>query len=69
MSIEVFDNEILSTSMWAMYREMKDDEFNFKGFSSDDKNLMINHILPYFESIEEFEICEELKQRKLLWQI
>jgi hypothetical protein len=27
----------------------------------DDINMMINHILPYFEKIEEYEICVELK--------
>jgi hypothetical protein len=25
--------------------------------------MMINHILPYFEKIEEFEICKELKHQ------
>ena len=24
---------------------------------------MINHILPYFEKIEEYEICKELKNQ------
>ena len=25
--------------------------------------MMINHILPYFEKIEEYEICKELKSQ------
>jgi hypothetical protein len=25
--------------------------------------MMINHILPYFEMIEEYDICEELKNK------
>ena len=26
--------------------------------------MMINHILPYFEKIEEYEICKELKNEQ-----
>ena len=25
--------------------------------------MMINHILPYFEKIEEYEICKELRNQ------
>ena len=30
---------------------------------NEDKIMMINHILPYFEMIEEYDICEELKNK------
>ena len=58
---EIFDTEILSKSMWKTYDTMKNDNFKFQGYSTDDINMMINHILPYFEKIEEYEICVELK--------
>jgi len=58
---EILDNEILDRSMWNMYQTMKDGNFQFEGYSTDDINMMINHILPYFEKIEEYEICVELK--------
>jgi hypothetical protein len=58
---EILDTEILDRSMWNMYQTMKDDNFQFQGYSTDDINTMINHILPYFEKIEEYEICVELK--------
>ena len=58
---EIFDTEILSKSMWETYSIMKADNFKFEGYSTDDINMMINHILPYFEKIEEYEICVELK--------
>ena len=58
---EIFDTEILSKSMWETYNTMKNDNFQFQGYSTDDINMMINHILPYFEKIEEYVICVELK--------
>jgi len=58
---EILDTKILDRSMWNMYQTMKDDNFQFQGYSTDDFNMMINHILPYFEIIEEYEICVELK--------
>jgi hypothetical protein len=58
---EIFNTEILSKSMWETYYTMKNDNFKFQGYSTDDINMMINHILPYFEKIEEYEICVELK--------
>jgi hypothetical protein len=58
---EILDTEILDRSMWNMYQTMKNDNFKFQGYSTDDINMMINHILPYFEKIEEYEICTELK--------
>jgi hypothetical protein len=60
---EIFDTEILDKSMWNMYQTMKDDNFQFDGYSNEDKDMMINHILPYFEKIEEYEICKELKNQ------
>lgn len=57
---EILDTEILDKSMWNMYQTMKEDNFQFDGYSNDDKIMMINHILPYFEKIEEYEICKEL---------
>ena len=60
---EILDTEILNESMWNMYQNMKDDNFQFEGYSNDDKIMMINHILPYFEKIEEYEICKELKSQ------
>ena len=57
---EVLDIEILDRSMWNMYQTMKDDNFQFDGYSHEDKVMMTNHILPYFEKIEEYEICKEL---------
>ena len=57
---QILDTEILNESMWNMYQTMKDDNFQFEGSSNDDKIMMINHILPYFEKIEEYEICKEL---------
>ena len=59
---EIFDTEILSKSMWETYNIMKTDNFKFEGYSTDDINMMINHILPYFGKIEEYEICVELKK-------
>jgi len=61
MSREIYDNEILDRAMWNAYDIMKKDNFTFEGYSVDDRNGMINHILPYFQKIEEYEICEELK--------
>jgi hypothetical protein len=58
---EILDTEILDRSMWNMYQTMKNDNFKFQGYSTDDINMMINHILPYFEKIGEYEICVELK--------
>jgi hypothetical protein len=60
---EILDTDILDKSMWDMYQTMKDDNFQFDGYSNDDKIMMINHILPYFEKIEEYEICKELKNQ------
>ena len=54
-------SEVLDKSMWNMYQIMKDDNFTFNGYSNEDKILMINHILPYFVRVEEYEICTELK--------
>jgi hypothetical protein len=59
---ENLEKDILDKSMWNMYQTMKDDNFQFDGYSKDDKIMMINHILPYFEKIEEYEICKELKE-------
>jgi hypothetical protein len=39
---------------------MKDDNFQFDGYSHEDKVMMVNHILPYFEKIGEYEVCKEL---------
>lgn len=63
---EKLDNEILSGAMWNMYQTMKDDNFQFDGYSIEEKNMMISYILPYFEMIEEYEICEELKNNRKL---
>jgi hypothetical protein len=63
MSKEILDTEILDKSMWNMYQTMRDCNFQFDGYSNDDKIMMINHILPYFEKIEEYEICKELKSQ------
>lgn len=60
---DILDTEILDKSMWNTYQTMKDDNFQFEGYSNDDKIMMINHILPYFEKIEEYEICKELRNR------
>jgi hypothetical protein len=60
---EILDTDILDKSMWDMYQTMKDDNFQFDGYSNDDKIMMIDHILPYFEKIEEYEICKELKNQ------
>ena len=49
MSKEILDTEILDKSMWNMYQTMKDDNFQFDGYSNNDKIMMINHILPYIE--------------------
>jgi len=57
---EVLDTEILDKAMWNMYQTMKEDNFQFDGYSNEDKIMMINHILPYFHKIEEYEICKEL---------
>ena len=57
---EIFDTEILNKSMWNMYQTMKDDNFQFDGYSYEDKVMMVNYILPYFEKIEEYEVCKEL---------
>jgi hypothetical protein len=57
---EIFDTEILDKSMWNMYQTMKDDNFQFDGYSHEDKVMMVNHILPYFEKIGEYEVCKEL---------
>ena len=61
---ENLEKDILDKSMWNMYQTMKDDNFQFDGYSNDDKIMMINHILPYFEKIEEYEICKELKNEQ-----
>ena len=61
---ENLEKDILDKSMWNMYQTMKDDNFQFDGYSNDDKIMMINHILPYFEKIEEYEICKELNQNQ-----
>ena len=63
---EILDTEILNESMWNMYQTIKDDNFQFEGYSNDDKIMMINHILPYFEKIEEYEICKELHNQLTL---
>ena len=60
---EIFDAEILDRSMWNIYQTMKDDNFQFDEYSIEDKSMMINSILPYFEKIEEYEICQELKNQ------
>lgn len=60
---EVLDTEILDKAMWNIYQTMKDDNFQFDGYSNDWQMMMINHILPYFEKIEEYEICKELKNQ------
>ena len=60
---EKLDNEILSGAMWNMYQTMKNDNFKFDGYSNEDKNMMISHILPYFEMIEEYDICQELRNQ------
>ena len=60
---EILDTDILDRSMWNTYQIMKEDNFQFDGYSNDDKIMMINHILPYFEKIEEYEICKELKNQ------
>ena len=60
---EILDTEILDKAMWNMYQTMKDDNFQFEGYSNDDKIMMINYILPYFEKIEEYEICKELRNQ------
>ena len=60
---EILDTDILDKSQWDMYQTMKDDNFQFDGYSNNDKIMMINHILPYFEKIEEYEICKELKNQ------
>jgi hypothetical protein len=60
---EIFDAEILDKSMWNIYQTMKDDNFQFDEYSIEDKRMMINSILPYFEKIEEYEICQELKNQ------
>ena len=57
---EVLDTEILDKAMWNMYQTMKDDNFQFDGYSTEDKVMMLNHIFPYFEKIGEYEICKEL---------
>jgi len=62
MGKEIYDNEILDRAMWNAYDIMKKDNFTFEGYSVDDRNGMINHILPYFQKIEEYEICEELNK-------
>jgi hypothetical protein len=58
---EILDTEILDRSMWDMYQTMKDDNFQFDGYSHEDKVMMVNHILPYFAKIGEYEVCVELK--------
>ena len=60
---EILNIEILGRAMWNSYQTMKDDNFQFDGYSNEDKIMMINHILPYFEMIEEYDICEELKNK------
>ena len=57
---EILDTEILDRAMWNTYQTMKDDNFQFDGYSNEDKVMMINYILPYFEKIEEYEVCKEL---------
>ena len=63
LSSKIFDAEILDRSMWNIYQTMKDDNFQFDEYSIEDKSMMINSILPYFEKIEEYEICQELKNQ------
>ena len=53
------DTDVLDRSMWNMYQTMKDDNFEFDGYSHEDKVMMVNHILPYFEKIGEYEVCKE----------
>ena len=60
---EILNTEILDRAMWNSYQTMKDDNFQFDGYSNEDKIMMINYILPYFEMIEEYDICEELKNK------
>jgi hypothetical protein len=60
---EILNTEILDSAMWNSYQTMKDDNFQFDGYSNEDKIMMINHILPYFEMIEEYDIYEELKNQ------
>ena len=60
---EILDTDILDRSMWNTYQIMKEDNFQFDGYYNDDKIMMINHILPYFEKIGEYEICKELKSQ------
>ena len=57
---ENLDTEILDRAMWNMYQTMKDDNFQFDGYSHEDKVMMVNHILPYFEKIGEYEVCKVL---------
>lgn len=59
---EILNTEILDRAMWNSYQTMKDDNFQFEGYSTEDVDMMINHVLPYFEKIDEYEICSELKQ-------
>lgn len=57
---EILDTEILDKAMWNIYQTMKDDNFQFDGYSHEDKVMMVNYILPYFEKIGEYEVCKEL---------
>jgi hypothetical protein len=57
---ETLKTEILHKSMWNMYSVMKNDNFTFEGYRAIQKIEMIQHILPYFSNIEEYEICSEL---------
>ena len=61
--MEIYDNVILSRAMWETYRVMKKDDFKFEGYTKDDIDMVINSILPYFEKIEEYEICNEIKKQ------
>ena len=60
---EVLDIEILDKAMWNIYETYKSDDFIFSGYSNQQKIEMIEYILPYFEMIEQFEICKELKHQ------
>lgn len=42
--------------------KIKDLDFETKlEFSRNDVNMLISDLLPYFENIEEYEICDEIK--------
>ena len=60
---ELYDTEILDKAMWNMYDTYKADNFEFRGYSNKDAVMMIEYILPYFEKIEEYNVCNELKEK------